>query len=428
MVLTGTTGNDTMEGTTGAETLQGSGGNDSIRGYAGNDSYLFQGGDGNDTIVDTSGTNNILFAAGITTGDLRLFRGTGQNKDLLYVYYGGGSDRITLASQFNASTNVNNGYFDKIVLADTSQIDLTNNLTLTGTSGNDTLYGSTGAETLTGGTGADTIYGYAGNDSYFYQDGDGNDLIDDTGGTNALRFASGITSGDIRLIRGTGASNDDLFVFYGASGHKITINGQFNASTHVNNGDIDKYILADTSEISLSSNLTLTGTSSAESVNGSSAADTLVGLGGNDNLSAYGGDDVLNGGAGHDTMSGSTGNDTIVFDQSASGNDDHITDFKTSGTDKIALSDAVFVFNSGDGSKDGVSLTDNTDIYDVGTNFTGGSFSGAPGTGNGCTFLFDTTDKQLWYDADGNGGGTAVLIGVIDNSYTYAASDFIGAV
>jgi hypothetical protein len=44
-------------------------------------------------------------------------------------------------------------------------------------------------------------------------------------------------------------------------------------------------------------------------------------------------------------------------------------------------------------------------------------------------FLFDTTDGQLWYDADGSaGGGTAELVATVDNfaSYTYDANDFTG--
>lgn len=75
-----------------------------------------------------------------------------------------------------------------------------------------------------------------------------------------------------------------------------------------------------------------------------------------------------------------------------------------------------------------MALTDEDDIYDVAVNFTGGSFSGAPGAGNGATFLYDSTDGQLWYDADGNGAGASVLIATLDNfaSYTYNASDFLG--
>jgi Ca2+-binding RTX toxin-like protein len=425
--LTGTGSSDTLDGTSGADTLQGGAGNDNLYGYAGNDSYVFQLGDGNDLINnDFAGTNAIQFASGIAAVDVRLMRGTSSAEDDLYVYYGSGGDKVTVNGQFNTSTEANNGYMNKVVLFDTTEIDLANNLWLKGTSSNEDVLGSSGADTLQGAAGNDTISGYGGNDGYYFQNGDGNDLITDTAGTNTLRFASGVTAGDVRLVRGTGGGEDDLFVFYNGGSDKVTVNGQFNTSTEANNGYMNKVVLFDTTEIDLAANLVLTGTSSNETVDGSSAADTLHGLAGNDLLRGYGGNDLLIGGAGLDTVTGSSGNDSILFDQSASGHADHITDFKSSGSDKIALSDAVFTFNSGDGSKNGVALTDNTDIYDVGTNFSSGGFSGAPGSGNGCTFLFDTTDRQLWYDADGNGAGSAVLIATVDNGYTYAASDFIG--
>ena len=157
---------------------------------------------------------------------------------------------------------------------------------------------------------------------------------------------------------------------------------------------------------------------------GTGSADSITGSTGNDSIDGSGMSDTLTGGMGQDTLTGGSGNDRFVLNQSAAGNDDHITDFKTSGSDKVALSDAVFLFASGDGAKNGVLLTDNTDIFDV-AGFAGGSFS----AGAGCTFLYDTTDGQLWYDADGQaGGGGSVLIATIDNfaSYVYSAGDFIG--
>lgn len=48
---------------------------------------------------------------------------------------------------------------------------------------------------------------------------------------------------------------------------------------------------------------------------------------------------------------------------------DVITDFSNAEGDKILLSDAVFNFASGDGSKSGVALTDNVNIFDTGINY-----------------------------------------------------------
>jgi hypothetical protein len=59
-------------------------------------------------------------------------------------------------------------------------------------------------------------------------------------------------------------------------------------------------------------NLTLTGTSSADQLTGGSGNDSLSGFGGNDTLVGNGGNDTLNGGAGNDSLSGGLGNDTLT--------------------------------------------------------------------------------------------------------------------
>jgi hypothetical protein len=120
-------------------------------------------------------------------------------------------------------------------------------------------------------------------------------------------------------------------------------------------------------------------------------------------------------GAGNDTIR-STGTTLI---------DEIISDFNSSGTDIIQISDAAYVFVVGDGSKSGA-LVDNVDIFDT-ANVFGGSFTG----GSGITFLYDTADGQVCYDADGSGGvGSAILLFTIANfaSYTYDATDFVAVV
>lgn len=160
-----------------------------------------------------------------------------------------------------------------------------------------------------------------------------------------------------------------------------------------------------------------------DSLSGGAGNDVIYGGIGNDTLDGGADNDTLAGGNGNDLLTGGTGDDVFVFVQKLSGHADNITDFGT-GADTIVLSDAAFVFASGEGAKSAVALTDDTDIYDV-AGFAGGNFAG----GAGATFLYDTTDGQVWYDTDAaGGGGVAVLIATIDNfaTYTYDAADFVG--
>jgi len=160
-----------------------------------------------------------------------------------------------------------------------------------------------------------------------------------------------------------------------------------------------------------------------DSITGGSSNDVLNGGDGDDFINGDNQNDTINGGAGRDTLSGGNNDDVFVFSENTSGNEDVITFFNAS-VDTIALSDAVFIFASGDGAKDGVALTDDIDIFDVGS-FSGGNFA----SGAGATFLYDNFDGEVWYDADGNGGGgAAVLIATLDNfaNYIYDATDFEG--
>ncbi|RMQ42936.1 hypothetical protein ALQ04_100634 [Pseudomonas cichorii] len=78
-------------------------------------------------------------------------------------------------------------------------------------------------------------------------------------------------------------------------------------------------------------NLTLTGTSGADTLTGRSGNDTLNGGAGNDTLTGNAGNDRLNGGAGNDTMRGGTGDDTYVVDSTS----DVLTENAGEGTDTV---------------------------------------------------------------------------------------------
>lgn len=84
---------------------------------------------------------------------------------------------------------------------------------------------------------------------------------------------------------------------------------------------------------------------------GAQFALNVTGGGGNDTITGGAGNDTITGGAGADTLTGGAGNDQFVLGAKATvvgqTNVDHITDFKVSGTDTIAL-DATSNSGAGD--------------------------------------------------------------------------------
>ncbi|MBC3873681.1 calcium-binding protein [Undibacterium flavidum] len=78
-------------------------------------------------------------------------------------------------------------------------------------------------------------------------------------------------------------------------------------------------------------NLTLTGTSGADTLVGGAGNDTLSGLAGNDKLTGNAGNDVLDGGAGTDTLIGGLGDDTYVVDVAT----DVVTENLNEGIDTV---------------------------------------------------------------------------------------------
>jgi len=138
---------------------------------------------------------------------------------------------------------------------------------------------------------------------------------------------------------------------------------------------------------------------------GGEGNDQLFGGAGNDNLLAENGDDLLSGGDGFDLLSGGNGADAFSFQSTTEGADE-ITDF-IGGLDTIQVSASGF----GGGLVAGgtVSLVSGTDP------------TASAATGQ---FLFDTDDGRLFWDADGTGGGAAVLIATLSNVPSLGASDF----
>ena len=148
---------------------------------------------------------------------------------------------------------------------------------------------------------------------------------------------------------------------------------------------------------------------------GSAFDDTLVGDKKNNGLVGGDGDDVLTGNGGADTLTGGLGSDTFVFlnpkDGSKAG--DVITDF-VSGEDLIGI------------SKSGFKLLAGLDLNDFAANdyfVSNTSGVSATATGHG-QFVFDEASSQLWWDSDGAGKKSAVLLATFTNDAQLLATDF----
>lgn len=181
-------------------------------------------------------------------------------------------------------------------------------------------------------------------------------------------------------------------------------------------------------------NRTLTGGAGSDSLLGGDGSDTLNGGEGSDILKGYGGNDTLNGGGGEDTLQGGTGGDRMA------GNDGNDTLKGGSGNDRLTggAGRDTFLFTSPGGGKD--SITDFTTSQGDRLLFSSPNFGNlssgalsnnrflASSTGKATDtrqrFVFNTTTRVLYYDADGKGSGAAVAVATL-NITTLAASTIV---
>ena len=115
--------------------------------------------------------------------------------------------------------------------------------------------------------------------------------------------------------------------------------------------------------------------------------------------------DTLAGGPGKDTLAGAGGNDRFVLEHSGSGNADLIQDF-TTGKDRIVLDSGFF------------------DVLAPGTLAAGAFYKGTTAHDGDDRIIYHAAGGKLYYDEDGLGGSSAVLIATLAQSPALAASDF----
>jgi Ca2+-binding RTX toxin-like protein len=439
--LIGGSGNDELDGGIGNDYLNGGIGNDYIDGGIGDD-YL-DGGIGNDYLDGGSGNNNLDGGYGddslIAGGDGGyLFGGNGND-----YFYGGTGNNYLGGGDGNDYLFANDG--DDTLFADDGNDTLDGgdgNDTLDGGIGNDYLYGGYGNDFLYGGNGNDTLDGSYGNDTLDGREGvnqlyggDGNDLyiVNDAGdlvyeisaltasvdtvnasisytlGANVEKLTLLVGAVDALNATGNGLNNALTGNTYnnaisGGAGNDV-INGSSGADTmdgglgndfyYVDNaGDsviessalateidwvyayINYTLTANVEKLTLAAGLNGTGNNSDNNIVGNANANILTGGLGND---------TLNGGLGLDQLIGGVGTDCFVL-HAAQGSD-IIADFSTG--EKLLVSAAEFL----GGLTAGV-LAPNRFLASAGA---------VAATDANQRFIFDTTSRNLYFDADGNG-------------------------
>lgn len=344
--LLGGKGDDQIVATTGYATLSGGLGNDTLEASGGHNTYLYSLGDGSDVIHDTSaptdaqGANvfsKIVFGVGITPESLRISTGSAS----VVIQVGESStDVITSATFDNFLFEFKDGrsftYAEISAQGEwiqgTSGDDVitgtASNERIAGLAGNDTLSGGAGSDFLDGGAGQDQLTGGAGDDILqlsgggaadadllFFNAGDGYDRIladsAQAGGSNGIRFATGIQPQGLQITRLSGDSlgNVALLLTYGTN-DRIEI--EAGAAAQITDLTfVDGTVL---SMQSLVQAILPIGTSGDDRLIGAMGADTLDGGAGNDELRGQDGDDQLRGGSGNDLLIGGNGRNTYVFE------------------------------------------------------------------------------------------------------------------
>ena len=435
--IDGTSGDDTIEGFEGHDEIWGYGGHDDLFGDAGDD--ILVGGSGDDDLDGGSGWDEM---EGGTGHDNYYVDSTG---DVVIEWAGEGIDAVytTLAS-YTLGANVEDLVYE-------GAYDFTG----TGNALDNDIYGYGGDDVLDGGLGVDWLYGETGDDTYYLDDvgdtavelaGEGRDMVftslaaltlganleeliyDGTGSFrgkgnglhNYLEGAAGADTlegfagdddlygmtGNDTLIGGAGA--DDM---YGGSGNDTyvidssadrAIEGSSTAGT-----DLVKSAISYTLGANLES-LTLTGTGAATGT-GNGLNNLITGNGAANSLSGLGGNDRLNGGLGNDALTGGSGADTFVFKSALNGtaNVDKILDF-SAADDTIALSRAVF---------GGISTT--------GTLSASAFHNGSAAQDASDRIIYNQSTGKIFYDADGNGAGAAVLFAQVSAGTALTNLDFV---
>ncbi|PYF11821.1 serralysin [Rhodobacter viridis] len=157
-------------------------------------------------------------------------------------------------------------------------------------------------------------------------------------------------------------------------------------------------------------NDTLQGAAGNDTLDGGAGADSLRGDAGADSLIGGNGNDLLIGGIGVDRLVGGAGQDAFLFNAAATaGNADVITDFVVVD-DTIRLDRSFFTGIASTGTLAASAFTSNT---------TGLAADASD------RIIYETDTGKVWYDVDGQGGATRVLVATLDDHLAMTNADFL---
>jgi len=365
--LTGNSGINTLTGNAANNILDGGGGVDTLVGGVGNDTYLVD--------MTTAATlQDVVTEASSAGTDSVILRGTSTNLTA-----------VTLTIR----TNVEN--FD---ISNTG----TSLLNITGSAVANNLIGNEAANVITGGAGTDAMDGKKGADIY---------VIALAADHPEAEFQDTGTDGAIDQVRFTTTAASTLTLYAGDTGIDQVVIGTGVAATAVSTGT--KAINVNATAVL--NGLNIYGNAGENILTGTGFNDSIWGGVGTDTILGGAGDDSLYGGNGNDLLTGGAGIDGFVFEfaPNATSNKDTITDF-THGQDLIWFSKAIFA-----------ALVGNSYTY-LSDNQIWSAAGAVAGHDSDDRIIYNQTTGALYYDADGNGTGTAVQIAVIGTSTVHPVS------
>ena len=364
--LLGSASGDELRGDAGDNGIWGQAGDDTLLGRDGNDSLV--GGGGIDTLSGGDGNDRLSGGVG---GDA-LDGGTGTDR----AEYGDAAGGVLADLQ---DSSVNTG-----IAAGDTYVSVEN---LLGSASGDELRGDAGDNGIWGQAGDDTLLGRDGNDSLV--GGGGIDTL--SGGDGNDRLSGGV--GGDALDGGTGTDRAE----YGDAAGGVLADLQ---DSSVNTG-----IAAGDTYVSVEN---LLGSAFGDELRGDAGNNGIWGQGGGDTLLGRDGDDTLLGGGGNDTLDGGNGNDVFVFDTAldAATNVDTIVGFSVAN-DTIRLDGQVFAALS------------------LGVLAADAFVTAATAQDAEDRIIYDSATGATFYDADGNGSGSAIQFATLDAGLGLTNNDFL---
>ncbi|MCU0523953.1 MAG: hypothetical protein MUF72_03915 [Elainella sp. Prado103] len=347
---------------------------------------LINAGDGEQTVlstVDNLQQNDVI--AG------------GAGRDTFMIMEGGEASLAQLTGEGRALIDLENPSTQVSgILVNSTSVTGFEVFDLTGFTRNATLTGSGQDDTLTGGRNHDLLVGKNGND--VLKGGMGDDRLD--GG-----------SGDDLLEGGLG--NDFYFIDSAADLILETADAGLDTVQSTLNyrlGDhLEALILTGTATVGTGNSLNneLRGNGRANRLNGEAGNDQLWGGNGNDILKGGNGNDRLIGGAGQDRLIGGKGKDRFVLSNARKNSRDRIQDFR-------AVDDTIEVVRGGFSRtlKRGKIRSNQFRL-------------GAEAVDRSDRFIYDRGSGSLFFDADGIGGTSQVLIATLSNRSLLTRSDIV---